>query len=90
MITASELKKTMDGADVAGENPEYDQLYLDLETLAIADEDAGKEPDYRQLEKNCLELWKKTRDLRVAAYLCVAETELNGFEGLNEGLDVVR
>ena len=90
MITAAELKVKMDGADVAGENPEYDQLYLDLESLAVADEDAGKEPDYRQLEKNCLALWKKTRDLRVAAYLCVAETELNGFEGLAEGLDVIR
>ena len=90
MITAADLKKTIEGADSAGENPEYDQLYLDLEGLAVADEDAGKEPDYRQLEKNCLELWKKTRDLRVAAYLCVAETELNGFEGFAEGLEVVR
>ena len=90
MITAADLKNVIEGADSAGENPEYDQLYLDLETLAVADEDAGKEPDYRQLEKNCLALWKKTRDLRVAAYLCVAETELNGFEGFAEGLDVVR
>ena len=90
MIAAVDLKKAIDGADVAGENPEYDQLYLDLESLAIVDEDAGKEPDYRQLEKNCLELWKKTRDLRVAAYLCVAETELNGFEGFAEGVEVVR
>ena len=90
MITAADLMKTIDGADSAGENPEYDQLYLDLESLAIADEDAGKEPDYRQLEKNCLTLWKKTRDLRVAAYLCVAETELNGFEGFAEGVEVIR
>ena len=90
MIAAADLKVKMDGADIAGENPEYDQLYLDLETLAVADEDAGKDADYRQIEKNCLELWKKTRDLRVAAYLCVAETELNGFEGFAEGLDVVR
>ncbi|MBO4520656.1 MAG: type VI secretion system protein TssA [Alphaproteobacteria bacterium] len=90
MITATDLMKTIDGADSAGANPEYDQLYLDLENLAVADEDAGKEPDYRQLEKNCLELWKKTRDLRVAAYLCVAETELNGFEGFAEGLEIVR
>ena len=90
MIAAADLKIKMEGADIAGENPEYDQLYLDLETLAVADEDAGKEPDYRQLEKNCLALWKKTRDLRVAAYLCIAETELNGFEGFAEGLDVIR
>ena len=90
MITADELKKILNGEDSAGENAEYDPLYLDLENLAIADEDVGKEPNYRQLEKNCLELWKKTRDLRVAAYLCIAETELNGFDGLSEGLNVIR
>lgn len=90
MITATELTEKLAEDEPAGENPEYDQLYLDLESLAVADEDAGKEPDYRQLEKNCLELWKKTRDLRVAAYLCVAETELNGFEGFVEGVEVVR
>ncbi|MBR4126178.1 MAG: type VI secretion system ImpA family N-terminal domain-containing protein, partial [Alphaproteobacteria bacterium] len=78
MITASELKTAIDGADASGENCEYDALYTDLDDLAVSDEDLGKEADFRQLEKNCLELWKKTRDLRVAAYLCIAETELNG------------
>ena len=90
MITASELKTVIDGDDPSGKDCEYDALYTDLEGLVVADPDAGKEPDYRQLEKNCLELWKKTRDLRVAAYLCVAETELNGFEGFSESLEVVR
>ena len=90
MITASELKTVMDGAEASGENCEYDALYTDLDDLAVSDEELGKEADFRQLEKNCLELWKKTRDLRVAAYLCVAETELNGFEGFAEGLDVIR
>lgn len=90
MITASELKTAIDGADASGENCEYDALYTDLDDLAVSDEDLGKEADFRQLEKNCLELWKKTRDLRVAAYLCIAETELNGFDGLSEGVDVIR
>ena len=90
MIEAADLKKTLDGGEVSGENPEYDSTYLNLENLVIADADVGKDPDYRQLEKDCLELWKKTRDLRVATYLCVAETELNGFDGLAEGLSVLR
>lgn len=90
MIAASDLKKVIDGADSAGENCEYDTLYTDLDDLTVSDEELGKEADFRQLEKNCLALWQKTRDLRVAAYLCVAETELNGFEGFAEGLDVVR
>ncbi len=90
MISVSELKKILDGENPAGENLEYNQIYLDLENLAVSDEEAGKEPDYRRLEKNCLELWEKSRDLRVASYLCVAETELNGLDGLAEGLELIR
>ncbi len=89
MIAAQDLKQVLTGSDQAGENPEYDQYYLGLEGLIVADEEAGKEPNYRQLEKDCLELWKTTRDLRVAVYLCVAETELNELEGFAEGLDVI-
>lgn len=90
MISLTDLKTMIEGADPSGENPEYDALYLDLENLAVTDEDAGKEPDYRRLEKNCLELWKKTRDLRVASYFSIAETELNGLEGLAAGLELIR
>ncbi len=88
MFVSADLTKPVDGAaDAAGENAEYDPLYMELESFSSAED---KDPDYRKLEKSCLELWKKTRDLRVAAYLCVAETELNGLAGLAEGLAVVR
>ncbi len=88
MFVSADLTKPVDGAaDAAGENAEYDPLYMDLESFSSAED---KDPDYRKLEKSCLELWKKTRDLRVAAYLCVAETELNGLAGLADGLAVVR
>lgn len=89
MFVAADLQTSLGEADGgrAGENTEYDPLYVDLETFSSAED---KDPDYRKLEKNCLELWKKTRDLRVAAYLCVAETELNGLRGLADGLAVIR
>lgn len=88
MFTASDLSQIIQGENApAGENAEYDPLYMELESFSSAED---KEPDYRKLEKNCLELWKKTRDLRVAAYLCVAATELNGLQGLADGLAVIR
>ena len=34
MITATELTEKLAEDEPAGENPEYDQLYLDLESLA--------------------------------------------------------
>lgn len=81
-----------------GINTEYDPLYLQLEELAAGVPASqmgdsvveGKEPDWRQLKRNCLELWKKTRDLRVAAYLSVSELCLDGLKGFAQGLEVIR
>ncbi|MCQ2914180.1 MAG: type VI secretion system protein TssA [Alphaproteobacteria bacterium] len=87
MSEFDDLKQVLSADNKTGENMEYDALYLDLENLVKHDEDNA--PDWRKLKKNCLELWKKTRDLRVASYLCVAETLINGFEGLANGLDLI-
>jgi predicted component of type VI protein secretion system len=85
MIDAEELAVSL-GGNPAGENLEYDPLYVEMETLAVAIPATemgesvieGRGPDWKKLGKNCLELWKKTRDLRVASYLTVAETALYG------------
>lgn len=82
----------------AGENQEYNPLYLALEELACGvpasqmgdSVNEGREPDWRTLRKNCLELWKSTRDLRVACYLAVAGLALDGLRGFAEGLELVR
>lgn len=89
MFVAADLTRPLEnsGNGPAGENAEYDPLYMELEAFSSAED---KDPDYRKLEKNCLELWGKTRDLRVAAYLCVAATELNGLAGLADGVTVIR
>ncbi|MDR2663482.1 MAG: type VI secretion system protein TssA [Treponema sp.] len=94
MINAEELRVVLEGEHPAGENLEYDPLYLELETLAVAVPDSfmgesknqGREPDWKKLSKNCLELWKKTRDLRVAVYLVIAEALTGGLAGLVSGL----
>lgn len=89
MFVAADLTRPLEnnGNGPEGENAEYDPLYMELEAFSSAED---KDPDYRKLEKNCLELWGKTRDLRVAAYLCVAATELNGLAGLADGVTVIR
>jgi type VI secretion system protein ImpA len=82
VIDLQEMAVPLSGENPAGENLEYDPLYIELEVLAngepgseMGDETIeGREPDYRKLGKNCLELWKRTRDLRVAAYLLVSQT----------------
>jgi type VI secretion system protein ImpA len=90
MIDFKELAKPLAGDKPAGENMEYDQSYLELETLAAGQGVAeGEGPDWKGLAKNCQSLWGKTRDLRVAAYLTIAETALGGVKELAAGLQLI-
>ncbi|MHB9293527.1 putative type VI secretion system protein ImpA [Hollandina sp. SP2] len=94
MINAEALTVVLGGEHPEGQNLEYDPLYLELDTLAVEVPDSfigeskhqGRDPDWKKLSKNCLELWKKTRDLRVAVYLVIAEAITGGLTGLVAGL----
>ncbi len=85
-------------ADGAGENLEYDTLYTRMDELAVpvpAQEIGenvveGRDADYRELNKTCLALWGKTRDLRVAVYYTISSCCLDGLEGLSRGLKVIK
>ncbi len=82
---------------IEGENLEYDALYTELESLASAVPDsvmgdeviAGREPDWRAVNNNCLELWKRTRDLRVAAYYTLSMSQLEGLSGYYNGIQLI-
>lgn len=89
--------------DVPGNDPNgadcgYDPLYLQLETLAVGEPERtmgesvveGKDPDWRAVRKSCLELWQRTRDLRVAAYLALSGLALEGFKGFADGVALLR
>lgn len=80
-----------------GENCEYDELYLKLDELATGTPSSqmgdsvieGKDPDYRTLYSNCLELFNKTLDLRVASFFTLAALNLEGLTGLKKGLMII-
>jgi type VI secretion system ImpA family protein len=90
MIDAEALTLPIEGDDPAGQNLEYDPLYLEMDALASEVPDSlmgeskidGRGPDWKKLSKNCQELWARTRDLRVAVYLVIAEAILGGLPGL--------
>jgi type VI secretion system ImpA family protein len=97
MITLEELAVPLEGENPAGENLEYDPLYLELDSLAVAVPDSeigdskieGHGADWKKLRENCLSLWGKTRDLRVASYLVIAETAIGGFKDCGEALKLI-
>ena len=82
MILLEEMAIPLEGENPAGENLEYDSLYMEMDSLAVALPDSqmgeskieGRGPDWKKLRENCLSLWGRTRDLRVASYLAVTET----------------
>ncbi|MDR2501082.1 MAG: type VI secretion system protein TssA [Treponema sp.] len=98
MLDYAALALPLEGGDPAGENLEYDALYLAMDSLATAVPDSlmgdakieGREADWKKLREHCLNLWGRTRDLRVAAYLVVAETAAGGFKDCGEALRVIR
>ncbi|MBO8415691.1 MAG: type VI secretion system protein TssA [Proteobacteria bacterium] len=87
----------LSGTDPAGEDLEYDELYLKLDELAsgvpsqemAGSVHEGREPDYAALRECCLKLWERTRDLRVAAYYALAELRLDGLPGFKAGLEAL-
>jgi type VI secretion system protein ImpA len=90
MIEIGDFAKPLEGEKPAGENMEYDQAYLELDPLARGQGlTEGDGPDWKQLSKNCISLWGKTRDLRVAAYLTIAETAIGGIKELAAGLQLI-
>jgi type VI secretion system protein ImpA len=97
MLNIEELTKPLPGDDPSGKDLEYDPLYLTLDGLAISVPDSymgdskieGRGPDWKTLTKNCLELWTRTRDLRVAVYLTIAQAVLEGLDGLAAGLKLL-
>jgi type VI secretion system ImpA family protein len=87
----------LQGENPSGENLEYDPLYLGLDSLATEVPDSqmgnstieGHGPDWKKLNKNCLALWNRTRDLRVAVYLVISETALNGLDGFTSAFKLL-
>ena len=88
---------TIVGDNPAGANEEYSPKFLELDGLIAGTSESqmgdsvieGKGPDWKKLKANCLELWKTTRDFRIAVYLTVSEFMTNGLEGLYQGFSLI-
>lgn len=88
--------RLLDGDNPAGENLEYDDLYMQMEdcasngdaSLSMGDEE-GKTADHKSLLKITSNLLERTRDFRVAVFHTIALTATQGFKGLKDGLTLL-
>ncbi|HTS51970.1 MAG TPA: type VI secretion system protein TssA [Burkholderiales bacterium] len=79
-----------------GENLEYREV-RDLETLAAGKPERqqgekfipAEEPSWGEVKQQAIDLFSKTKDLRVAALLAQALVRTDGLQGLSDGLEVI-
>jgi type VI secretion system protein ImpA len=94
MINAEELLKPISGEKPCGEDLSYDPGIQELETLMKGKPEtqfsAAEPPDWKTLNERCLELWARSKDLRVATTLSLASLKMDGLPAFRESLAVVK
>jgi type VI secretion system protein ImpA len=97
-IDVEKLLSEISAEAPCGEDLEYDPAYSELERAAQGkpEQEIGntkieaQPPDWREIEGAALELFTRTKDLRVAVLLAKAALHSGGFGALSDGLEVVR
>lgn len=82
----------------AGENLQYDPLFLQMEQAAQPkpEREVGgavtpaEEPDWKEVRRKALDILARSRDLRPSVHLTRALVATDGFPGLRDGLALVR
>nr|MDJ0808358.1 type VI secretion system protein TssA [Gammaproteobacteria bacterium] len=93
-IDVESLLQVISADSPCGEDLEYDAAYGELERTAQgkAEQQIGdtivdaEEPDWRQVEKQAIDLFSRTIDIRIAIYLLRAILHSQGYMGLRDGL----
>jgi len=94
MINAEELLKPISDEKPCGEDLSYDPGIQELETLMKGKPEtqfsAAEPPDWKALYDRSLELWERSKDLRVATTLSVASLKIDGLPAFRESLALVK
>jgi type VI secretion system protein ImpA len=94
MISAEELLKPISEEAPSGEDLAYDPGLQELETMTRGKEEtqfsAAEPPDWKALRSRSLELFARSKDLRVAMTLTVASLELDGLPGFRESMVLLK
>jgi type VI secretion system protein ImpA len=94
MIVAEELLKPVSEEAPCGEDLSYDTGFQALETMARGTPETqfseAKPPDWKAVRSACVELFARSKDLRIAVILSVAELELEGLPAFREVLALIK
>jgi type VI secretion system protein ImpA len=95
MISADELLKPLSPENPCGEDLSYDPALSALwpEGLRGKPEtqfSPAEEPNWKEVRATCLELCGRSKDLRAAVALCIAELKTDGLASFREALAVMK
>ncbi len=96
IVDLGKLLQQISAEHPSGEDCGYDATFIDLERKADGQPERqigtviqpATPPDWREVLRLCLDLFERTRDIRIALYLCRALLGLHGLPGLASGLEV--
>lgn len=90
MVALEELLQPVTEAMPCGDDLSDDESFQALETMIRGTPETqfsdAKPPEWKQVRSGCLDLLARSKDLRIALILMVAELELDGIAGLKESL----
>lgn len=94
MINAEELLKPISDEKPCGEDLAYDAGFQELEILMKGKPETqfspAEEPNWKVLRDRCLELWGRSKDLRLATTLSLATLKTDGLPAIRESLALVK
>jgi type VI secretion system protein ImpA len=94
MITAEELLKPISAEKPCGEDLSYDPGFQELEVILRGKPETqfspAEDPDWKLLRERCLELWPRSKDLRVLTALSVALLKTDGLPAFRECLAALK
>jgi type VI secretion system protein ImpA len=94
MLKVDDLLVPLSAEEPCGTDLSYDPGLHELETLSQGKPETqfseAEEPNWKKVSEQSLALFGRTKDLRLAIYLIVAELQEEGFPGFASGLQLLR
>lgn len=98
VFDVEKLLEPVSGDSPCGEDLEYDSVFGEMERAVAGRPEQqfgetvveGEGPDWPQVQRKSIELFERTRDIRVAVYLARSAVALQGWPEFRDGLAVVR
>ena len=89
-VTVDSLLEPISPEKSCGDDIGYDPQFLELETMLKGKEGtqfaAAEEPDWKAVTERCIELFRRSKDLRVALRLTMGLLRTEGLPGFRDGI----